>query len=108
MANVGTVRVDPGRVRLFELTVPAGADAVARTDPAFGSVDQPLSPGDSAIVDVPFDLDGRPSGSRVFILAVADLAAAALDPPPSLPSLDEWHRFSLEHPSAAIRELIVA
>ena len=98
----------PARVRLFELTVPAAPGAVTRSEPAFGSVDQPLAPGESAIVEVPFDLDARPSGSRVFILAVADLAAAALDPPASLPSLDEWHRFCLEHPSAAIRELVVA
>ena len=56
---------------------------------------------------MPFDLDARPSGSRVFILAVADLAATPLDPPASLATLDDWHAFCLQHPAAAIRELVV-
>jgi hypothetical protein len=106
VANVGNVRVEPARVRLFELTV-TGAP-VARSDPELGSADQPLAPGESAVVEVPFDVDGRPSGSRVFVLAVADLATEALDPPADLPSLEDWHRFSLQHPAAAIRELVIA
>jgi hypothetical protein len=106
VANIGTVRVAPARVRVFELAVTASP--VARGDAPLGSDDSELAPGGSAIAEVRFDLDARPSGSRVFVLAVADLEDAPLDPPPSLPSLGDWHRFSLEHPQAAIRELVVA
>jgi hypothetical protein len=106
VANVGTVRVAPARVRVFELTVTA--TTVGRSDAPLGSDNPELAPGESAIVEVRFDLDARPSGSRVFVLAVADLEGTPVDPPPSLPSLGDWHRFSLEHPQAAIRELVVA
>jgi hypothetical protein len=106
VANVGTVRVAPARVRVFELTVTA--TPVARGDAPLGSGNPELAPGESAMVEVSFDLDARPSGSRVVVLALADLEDASLDPPSSLPTLEDWHRFSLEHPQAAIRELVVA
>jgi hypothetical protein len=101
VGNVGTVRTDPARVRVFEVgtqTTPA---------PVLATANQALAPGDAAIVELPFDLDARTTGDRVFALVVVDTAAEALDPP-DFSSLEEAHTFCLQHPAAALRELVVA
>jgi hypothetical protein len=106
VSNVGTVRATPARIRIFEIDTAATPLPVAT--PANANATQALAVGESAIVEIPFDLDARPSGARVFVLAVADTAAEPLEPPPTFPSLDDAHRFCLAHTGAAIRELIVA
>jgi hypothetical protein len=106
VANAGTVRAEPARVRLFELSV--GAPPSRRSEPALGSATQPLAPGESGVVEVQFDPGAREHGSRVFVLVVADLAATPADPPPDLPTFEAWHAYTLAHPSTAIRELVVA
>jgi photosystem II stability/assembly factor-like uncharacterized protein len=106
VANTGNVRLAPARLRLFELALAPPAP-VARGN-AFGTVTQALAPGDSAILEVPFDLGARDSGSRIFVLAVADLDSAPLDQPDTFPTLDGWHTFALQQPAVALRELVVA
>jgi photosystem II stability/assembly factor-like uncharacterized protein len=101
VANVGTVGADPARVRVFEVGTPV------TPPPQLATVTQVLATGDAAIVELPFNLDARPSGARVFALVVVDTEADALDPP-DVPSLDEAHTFCLEHAGAALRELVVA
>jgi hypothetical protein len=106
VANVGTVRGTPARVRIFEIGTAATPLPVA--NPANANATPTLAVGDSAVVEIPFDLDARPSGARVFALAVVDTTADPLEPPPTFGSLDDAHRFCLDHAGAAIRELIVS
>jgi hypothetical protein len=106
VSNTGTVRLDAARVRLYELAVTT--TPVTGGGAPFGTVTAALAPEASAILEVPFGLDARPSGSRVFVLAIADTADAPLDPPPTFPSLDEAHGFCRDNAGAAIRELVVA
>jgi hypothetical protein len=101
VANIGTVRGEPTRVRVFDVTTTSAPVTVA------GSATQPLGVGEATVVEIPFDLDARPSGSRVFVLAIADTAAEPLDPPPTFASIDLVHRFCLARSGAALREFVV-
>jgi len=101
IANVGTVRADPARVRAFEVGTPA------TPLPVLADVNQVLAPGDAAIVELAFNPGARTSGARLFALVVVDTVADALEPP-VFGSLDEAHGFCLEHAGAALRELVVS
>jgi photosystem II stability/assembly factor-like uncharacterized protein len=104
VANVGTLRGNPARVRIFEI---GGAAPFPVSLQADSSATQALGAGQSAVLEVPFELDARPSGSRVFVLAVADTPAEALEPPDAFDSLENAHRFCLDEGAAALRELVV-
>jgi hypothetical protein len=105
LANIGTVRGDPARVRVFEVDT---APPFTVTRPPLGTADEIVAVGQSAVVEVPVDLGARPSGSRVFVLAVADTTADVLEPPQTFSSLDDAHRFCNDQPGAAMREFVVA
>jgi hypothetical protein len=105
VANVGTLGGNPARVRVFEVGETAPCKVSIQAD---SSATQALGAGQAAVLEVPFELDARPSGSRVFVLAVADTAAEALEPPDKFDSLDNAHRFCLDEVGAAMRELVVS
>jgi photosystem II stability/assembly factor-like uncharacterized protein len=105
VANIGTVRGNPARVRVFEV---GAASPFAVTGQQISSATEELGVGQSAVVEVPFELDDRPSGARVLVLAVADTETEALDPPQHFDSLDGAHRFCLDSTAAAMRELVVS
>jgi hypothetical protein len=115
VANTGNMRLAAARVRLYELEPAAAPAPVPRGDP-FGTAIHELAPGESAvlapgesvILEVPYDLGARDSGSRIFVLALADDESATLDAPDTLPGLEGWHTFALHQPAVALREFVVA
>ncbi len=104
-ANTGNVDVAAVRHRIFEVTpTPFAIVEVGVT------VSEPRTAGSSGVAALTWDVPARASGSRVFVLAVADTPADPLDPTAAtegITSLHGAHDFCVRHPNAAMREFEV-
>jgi hypothetical protein len=103
--NTGNVDVAAVRHRIFEVTPTPFALAEVGT-----TVNESRTAGSSGVAALTWDVPARASGSRVFVLAVADTPTDALDPTAAMEgitSLHEAHAFCVRHPNAALREFEV-